>query len=65
MPHMPDVPDSLAAFESQRAGLLRKISELSEFRPGSTTNTTGRCGNPGCHCHHPNDPGHGPHFRPT
>jgi hypothetical protein len=40
MPHMPDVPDSLAALQSQRAGLLRKISELSEFRPGSITTTT-------------------------
>jgi hypothetical protein len=65
MPHMPDVPDSLAALESQKAGLVRKISELSDFRPGSITTTTGRCGHPGCHCHRPNDPGHGPNFRLT
>jgi hypothetical protein len=65
MPDMPDVPDSLASLEDQKAGLLRRISELSEFRPGSITATTGRCGNPGCHCHRPNDPGHGPHFRLT
>jgi hypothetical protein len=65
MRHMPDVPDSLASLEGQKAGLLRKISELGEFRPDSITTTTGRCGNPGCHCHRPHDPGHGPHFRLT
>jgi hypothetical protein len=65
MPHMPDVPDSLAALESQRAALLRKISQLSDFRPGSVTTTTGRCGNPRCHCHRPQNPGHGPNFRLT
>jgi hypothetical protein len=65
MSHMPDAPDSLAALESQKAALLRKISELGDFRPGSVTTTSGRCGNPGCHCHRPNDPGHGPNFRLT
>jgi hypothetical protein len=65
MPHMPDVPDSVTVLESQRAGLLRKIFELGDVRPGSITTTTGRCGNPGCHCHRPNHPGHGPNFRLT
>ena len=32
MRHMPDVPDSLASLEGQKAGLLRKISKLGEFR---------------------------------
>jgi hypothetical protein len=62
---MPDVPDSLAALESQKAALLRKISQLGDFRPGSVTTTGGRCGNPHCHCHRPQDPGHGPNFRLT
>jgi hypothetical protein len=65
MSHMPDAPDSLAALEGQKEVLLRKISQLGDFRPGSVTTTTGRCGNPHCHCHRPQDPGHGPNFRLT
>ena len=57
--------DSLPALENQKADLLHKISQLGDFRPGSITTTTGRCGNPRCHCHHPNQPGHGPNFRLT
>jgi hypothetical protein len=59
------MPDSLPALEQQRGSLLRQISELGDFRPGSITTTTGRCGNPNCHCHQPNNPGHGPNFRLT
>ena len=59
------MPDSLPALEQQRASLLRQISELGDFRPGSITTTTGRCGNPRCHCHQTNHPGHGPNFRLT
>jgi hypothetical protein len=65
MSHMPDVPDAVAALESQKAALLRKISQLDDFRAGSVTTTTGRCGNPRCHCRRPQDPGHGPKFRLT
>jgi len=57
--------DSLAALEEQKTDLLQKISELGDFRPGSITTTTGRCGNSHCHCHRPGDPGHGPNFRLT
>jgi hypothetical protein len=35
------------------------------MRPGSISSTGGRCGNPTCHCHQPNDPGHAPHPRLT
>jgi hypothetical protein len=35
------------------------------MRSGSITTTSGRCGNPGCHCHQPDDPGHGPSYRLT
>lgn len=59
------MPNSLADLENQKAALLRQISELGDFRPGSINTTTGRCGNPNCHCHQPHHPGHGPNFRLT
>ncbi len=59
------MPESLDDLEQKRAAVLRQISELEEFRAGSITGTGGRCGNPGCHCHRPNDPGHRPHTRLT
>lgn len=62
---MPDAQDSLPALEDQKAALLQKIAQLGDFRSGSVTATTGRCGNPRCHCHRPQDPGHGPNFRLT
>lgn len=39
--------------------------QLSDMRSGSITKTGGRCGNPRCHCHQPNSPGHGPYDRLT
>ena len=57
--------EALADLEQQRAAVLRQISELEDFRAGSITGTGGRCGNPGCHCHHSGDPGHRPHPRLT
>lgn len=59
------MPESLADLEQQRAVVLRQISELEDFRAGSITGTGGRCGNTGCHCHGPDDPGHRPHPRLT
>jgi Family of unknown function (DUF6788) len=59
------MPDSLPALEAQRLALLLQISRLGDFRPGSITPTRGRCGNPNCHCHQPDDPGHGPNDRLT
>ena len=59
------MPEPLADLEQQRAAVLRQISELEDFRAGSITGTGGRCGNPGCHCHHAGDPGHRPHPRLT
>jgi hypothetical protein len=59
------MPESLADLEQQRAAVLRQISELENFRAGSITGTGGRCGNRGCHCHRPHDPGHRPHPRLT
>jgi len=59
------MPDSLQELEQRRTNLLRQISQLGDFRPGSITTTQGRCGNPNCHCHGPDEPGHGPNPRLT
>jgi hypothetical protein len=57
--------DSLSTLEAQRAQTQLQISRLGDMRSGSITTTGGRCGNPGCHCHQPDDPGHGPFYRLT
>ena len=59
------MPDSLAGLEQQRSGILSQILEVGDFRSGSITAIHGRCGKPSCHCHQPNQPGHGPNFRLT
>ena len=41
------------------------IAQLGDMRSGSITGTGGRCGNPNCHCHRADDPGHGPYYRLT
>ena len=56
---------SLRDLEDQKRVLVRAISELGDFRPGSITGTVRRCGKPTCHCAHPGDPGHGPNLRLT
>ena len=58
-------PKSLEVLEQQRASLAAQIAALGDLRSGSVTSTTGRCGKPNCHCHQPNDPGHGPNLRLT
>jgi hypothetical protein len=57
--------ESLLNLEKRRAEVLAEIMTLGDFRRGSITATGGRCGTPGCHCHKPDDPGHGPNFRLT
>jgi hypothetical protein len=59
------MPESLPDLENQKASLVRKIAQLGDLRPGSITTTSGRCGNPTCHCHQAGDAGHGPNFRLT
>jgi hypothetical protein len=56
---------SLASLEQLRSALQNQLAELGDFRAGSITGTGGRCGNPRCHCHEANDPGHGPYYRLT
>lgn len=55
----------LASLEQQRSAILAQILELGDFRSGSVTAISGRCGKPDCRCHRPNQPGHGPNFRLT
>ena len=57
--------DPLNTLEQRRAALLQEVAALGDLRPGSISATGGRCGNPRCHCHRPDDPGHGPHLRLT
>jgi len=59
------VTDPLSTLIEDRSTLLRQISELGDFQPGSITSAVRRCGKPGCHCAQPKDPGHGPHFQLT
>ena len=59
------MPDHLSAFVVDRSALLRQISELGDFQPGSITSASRPCGKPSCHCAKPNDPGHGPHSQLT
>jgi hypothetical protein len=57
--------ESLAELEQRRSAVLSQILKLGDFRSGSITAITGRCGRPTCHCHQPGQPGHGPNFRLT
>ena len=59
------MPDFLLELENRRSEVLAEISALGDFRPGSISATGGRCGTPNCHCHKPDDPGHGPNLRLT
>lgn len=59
------IPNSLESLEQQRANIANQIAALDDLRCGSITSTIGRCGKPNCHCHLPNDPGHGPNLRLT
>ena len=57
--------DTLSALIDDRSTVLRQISQLGDFQPGTITSALRRCGKPGCHCTRPDDPGHGPHFQLT
>ena len=59
------MPDTISVLIDQRSALLRQLSELGDFQPGSISSPTRKCGKPGCHCAKPRDPGHGPHYQLT
>ncbi len=55
----------IASLEQRRSAILTQLVELGDFRRGSITAIQGRCGKSNCHCHLPDQPGHGPNFRLT
>lgn len=59
------MPDFLPDLDLQRNQILRQIANPGDFRRGSISAVTRRCGKPTCHCAQPNDPGHGPQIRLT
>ncbi|MDP2996850.1 MAG: hypothetical protein Q8N47_05125 [Bryobacterales bacterium] len=59
------MPKSLESLAQRRVQITDRIAALGDLRCGSITSTTGRCGKPNCHCHQPNQTGHGPNPRLT
>lgn len=59
------MPASLTTLERQRSDILSQILHLGDFRSGSITAISGRCGKPNCRCHQPGQPPHGPNCRLT
>jgi hypothetical protein len=59
------VTETLPSLEQQRSQVLTEILALGDFRSGSITAISGRCGKPNCHCHQSGQPGHGPNYRLT
>lgn len=57
--------ETIPQLEDQRVQVVQAIGGLGDFRRGSITSITGRCGKANCHCHRPGHPGHGPNFRLT
>lgn len=57
--------ETVPQLEKQRAQVVQGIAELGDFRRGSISSITGRCGKANCRCHQPGHPGHGPNFRLT
>ena len=56
---------SLVELEGRRTAIQSQLAQLGDMRSGSITGTGGHCGNPNCHCHRDEDPGHGPYYRLT
>ena len=59
------MPESLATLEQQRRAILSEFLDLGDFRSGSITAISGRCGKANCRCHRPGQPAHGPNYRLT
>jgi hypothetical protein len=57
--------ETIPQLENRRVQVVHEIAGLGDFRRGSITSITGRCGKANCHCHQPGHPGHGPNFRLT
>jgi len=59
------MPETLSQLEKQRVQVVQDMAGLGDFRRGSITSITGRCGKANCRCHQPGQAGHGPNFRLT
>ena len=59
------MPETLPQLETQRLQVVQEIAGLGDFRRGSITSITGRCGKANCCCHQAGHRGHGPNFRLT
>jgi hypothetical protein len=57
--------EALPQLEIQRDRVVQEMARLGDFRRGSITTITGRCGKASCRCHQAGQPAHGPHFRLT
>ena len=57
--------DSELQLAKRRGVLLKRIGSVGDFRRGSITTTSGKCGKPTCHCAKPGSAGHGPNYRLT
>lgn len=57
--------DLLPQLKAKRADLFSELAAVGDFRRGSISATSGKCGKPNCHCAKRDDPGHGPNFRLT
>ena len=55
----------LERLEEKRGKLIGELAGLGDFRTGSVTGFTRRCGKRGCRCARKKDPGHGPTMRLT
>ena len=57
--------NALPQLEAKRTDLFGQLAAVGDFRRGSITATSGKCGKPSCHCSKRDDAGHGPNFRLT
>ncbi len=57
--------EQLERLEERRSELIAQLAQVGDFRAGSITPFTRRCGKRECHCARKGDPGHGPTLRLT
>src|SRR5947207_15432679 len=57
--------DTLPNLLNLRGDLLRQVSQLGDYQPGSVTRVHLRCGKPNCHCANHNDAGYAPNVKLT
>jgi hypothetical protein len=57
--------EQMDRLEERRNELIAELAQLGDFRAGSITPFTRRCGKRECHCARKGDPGHGPTLRLT